>query len=207
MKSTALFAAATLASSIALGAGFDCQKAATRVEKLICENGQLGRLDSRLDSAYRLALNEAYPAEKPQLVSAQKQWLRSVRDRCDTTDCLLRAYSERLAVLSLVKTEKSAAEYVLDEKELADQVSSFEEALRQSGIGGKLSHCNIVIRLLEPGIAGHDAGYGAICDWNAHPMMLCDDTMIGKLTLKLGSFAISSRTLADYTQANCPPGG
>lgn len=210
MRMSLVIAAAFLPGSGVLAASFDCQRAGTRVEKLICADPLLGRLDSQLDTAYRIALRAGIAAEKQAVAAAQKEWLQSVRDRCDSVDCLVAAYSDRIRVLAVVKTDRAAAKYVVDRHELQAEVSSLENALHRSGVAGKLSRCDIAIRLIDPNPlgSGRDVGYGAICSLNEREVMLCDDTMAGKLTLKLEGFTGSSgRDLADFTQANCPPGG
>lgn len=207
MRIKLLLAVMLLPVSTALSASFDCQKASTRVERLICDDGVVGRLDSQLDAAYRIALAVAYPTEKPDLVAAQKTWLKSVRDPCDSVECLVAAYSDRIRVLTLVRTDTASAEYVVDQQELARQEAAFASTLRRIGLPGKLGECKFVVRLLDRGDNGRDASYGAICTWNEREIMVCDDTMVGKLTLKMYGYGVSGRTLADFTQANCPPGG
>jgi uncharacterized protein len=57
----AVLAVALFAAGHALAASFDCAKASTRVERLICADKDVSALDDRLASTYRLA-KAAYPA-------------------------------------------------------------------------------------------------------------------------------------------------
>jgi hypothetical protein len=105
------------------------------------------------------------------------------------------------------QTNTSTAEYVVDRQEFESQASSFERDLNRSGIPGKLSSCKMIVHLVDQTTPGRDASYGAICTLNARDVMICDDTMVGKLTLKLYGFSESAQVLADFTNANCAPGG
>ena len=66
-------------------ASFDCAKAATPVETLICSDGELASADQDLGEAYKAALarDKADPARLTALRAAQKEWVAG-RDR----DCL-----------------------------------------------------------------------------------------------------------------------
>jgi len=83
--------------SSAQAASFDCAKAAARVEKLICGDAELSKLDEELNTAYKAALQDEISAKSIRLV--QKQWLRD-RNRCADADCLKRSYKSRLTKLS-----------------------------------------------------------------------------------------------------------
>jgi hypothetical protein len=71
------------------------------------------------------------------------------------------------------------------------------------------SHGHVVVHLLDPNIggSGREASYGAICTLNNLGIMVCNDTMVGKLTVKWLGFTYTGTSLADFTQNNCPPGG
>ncbi|WP_330948302.1 DUF2939 domain-containing protein [Thermomonas sp. LB-4] len=76
---------------------FDCAKAATRSEQLICSDSELARLDSSLAGVYSAA--RARSANKDALKKAQNQWRSSTRDVCTDVPCLMRAYKERIGHL------------------------------------------------------------------------------------------------------------
>lgn len=77
-------------------ASFDCDKARSRVEKLICTNAGLGELDEKLNTAYAGAKASLQPAESTRLTQDQIQWLRSVRNQCTDRTCLEKDYTARL---------------------------------------------------------------------------------------------------------------
>jgi uncharacterized protein len=66
--------------SVCYATGFDCEKASSKVEQLICEDGSLSDLDDELNRTYTLLLNIHM---KPAILKAeQKKWLVSVRNAC-----------------------------------------------------------------------------------------------------------------------------
>lgn len=87
-------------------ASFDCAKATTSVEKLICSHSGLSDLDERLADAYREALAET--KDENSLRQSQRKWLASVRNRCKDLDCLVVAYVDRL--VELTRPEAKAEE-------------------------------------------------------------------------------------------------
>lgn len=67
-------AAGVLAASVASAASFDCAKAQSRVEKAVCTDPELSKLDSDLAAAYRDTLAVA---NRPATVRAeQREWVR-----------------------------------------------------------------------------------------------------------------------------------
>jgi uncharacterized protein YecT (DUF1311 family) len=80
-------------SSAAQGASFDCAKAGTKVEKMICDNPEISKLDEELSAAYKTALQDQSNADA--IKQAQKQWMKE-RNGCANSDCVRRAYEVRL---------------------------------------------------------------------------------------------------------------
>lgn len=83
------------------GASFDCGKAQTWVEKLICESKELSKLDDDLAVAYTFALR--FNNKTASVRQEQKQWLKE-RNSCTDADCLKDAYAARIQKLSLEQT-------------------------------------------------------------------------------------------------------
>ena len=81
----------------ASGASFDCAKASTASEKLVCSDQGLSGLDERLAEAYRQALKKAPHREV--LKKEQQQWIGTVRDACTDAACMSAAYEARIAAL------------------------------------------------------------------------------------------------------------
>ncbi|WP_244923243.1 hypothetical protein [Ochrobactrum quorumnocens] len=97
---------------------------------------------------------------------------------------------------------------ITDKQAISERAADFESDLNQLGIAAKLN-CNLLIG--SQGESGHES-FGAICDMNISgkkptSIMLCNDTMIGKLTIKAFGFSENKSELAAFTEMNCRPGG
>lgn len=100
MKFIRLSAAALLSTFISThvqAASFDCVRAESQIEKQICSEPQLSRLDDDLLTAYTKALKQS--TAKESLKIGQRNWLADVRNRCASEACLKEAYISRLAQL------------------------------------------------------------------------------------------------------------
>lgn len=75
-------------------ASFDCRKASTQVENLICADSALSGLDDDLERAYRTA-----KIGNSDVRVNQRDWLLNVRNQCTTNVCLEVAYTNRLNAL------------------------------------------------------------------------------------------------------------
>lgn len=73
---------------------FDCGKARTLVEKLICANPRLARMDARMAIAY-FTLRTRGDLSR-QLLNEQRVWLRESRNRCESLDCLVEEHTKRV---------------------------------------------------------------------------------------------------------------
>jgi uncharacterized protein len=82
----------------AQAASFDCEKAVTKVEKLICGNSELSKLDEELSASYKTALQDEKQADS--IKQAQKQWMKE-RNSCDDAACASQAYKDRLKTLGI----------------------------------------------------------------------------------------------------------
>jgi uncharacterized protein len=90
------------ASHSVQAASFDCAKAQTKVEELICADAELSQLDEELARAYTTALLDKKQADA--IREAQKLWLKS-RNECPDANCIKRAYEMRLPLLALGSVE------------------------------------------------------------------------------------------------------
>ncbi|EIC23551.1 lysozyme inhibitor LprI family protein [Thiorhodovibrio frisius] len=92
-----------IAAAQVSAAGFDCAKAQSWVEKTICADPALSRLDDALTRSYRAALRKTSKAAA--LRASQRDWLSNQRDTCSTSDCLISLYRTRLEQLEQVTTD------------------------------------------------------------------------------------------------------
>lgn len=91
-------------------ASFDCSKAATEIEHLICTDPRLSDLDSELSRSYRKAReSERLINNKPMLQEQQIIWLRDIRNRCSNVECLRTVYEQRISQLEVPVTPDNCA--------------------------------------------------------------------------------------------------
>lgn len=77
---------------------FNCGKARTSVELMICAHQDLAEADVKMASAYKSALARASNRDK--LTADQIAWRKNVRDRCNDVTCLREAYKTQIDRLS-----------------------------------------------------------------------------------------------------------
>lgn len=82
----------------AAGPSFDCARASTAVERMICGDAELRALDLGVARFYASGMRNSRPARA---VREQREWL-AMRDQCDAQACLRQAMMERLSRLSEV---------------------------------------------------------------------------------------------------------
>lgn len=123
-----LFAGAT---SLAHSASFDCTMAATAIEKTICSDSRLSDLDSQLNQSYKKLLSAS--TNPYFLKSEQRDWLATVRNKCQDAACLGQAYTDRIArldgITALATTPLSQAAAITNPK---DQPSPNDTAVTAS---------------------------------------------------------------------------
>lgn len=83
---------------------FDCRKATTTVEKLICTNPELSKLDVGLAEMYKEAVSKA-----PSIRDDQRSW-NVEKNKCTDTDCLKATYEDRISELTnfIVRHDRAA---------------------------------------------------------------------------------------------------
>lgn len=126
-----MFKSAVFAVSLAMAGGvqaqsgpsFDCDKAASKVEKMICQSPELAELDSKMAAMYKpdagkwyVRLHAAWlvlgaldiAKDQASLIREQQGW-RKLLDQCADLACVKRRYAERQAVLKAQKTSVARA--------------------------------------------------------------------------------------------------
>ena len=121
-RASFILAGVALAACDATGAAsFDCAKAAAPVEKMICASPEVSALDGQLGALY----GQAKSAEAVR--ASQRDWLANVRNKCGTTDCLVQAYTARIADLRNTAPVAAAACAVTSASLLGDWHNSSGE--------------------------------------------------------------------------------
>ncbi|MGF6769477.1 uncharacterized protein P3T18_001947 [Paraburkholderia sp. GAS199] len=95
---TAAKSETTQSSQPSIAASFDCSKASSKIEKLICSSPQTADADRRLASVYRTAASKS--ADQSALKQQQRDWLTKERNACGDTTCLVTVTEARIQVLS-----------------------------------------------------------------------------------------------------------
>lgn len=94
----------------AQAASFDCRKAQSAVEKMVCSDGELTKLDEELAQIYGEVLKKA--PDEASLKKQQRAWLKA-RNHCQEISCLRDHYQGRLAVLNEANVFKAEESYSL----------------------------------------------------------------------------------------------
>lgn len=102
MKSIGLVLAGFLSASIAHAASFDCAMAHTKIEKMICGDAELSKLDEDLGQAYRHALQREDVKQGAR--ESQRLWLKSTLGACQDAACVKQAYQSRIKELGLTSS-------------------------------------------------------------------------------------------------------
>lgn len=107
-EETAQAAAETKVDDNAITPSFDCAKAKIEVEKLICSDPELARLDREMADKYNAMYQQMrkenpdldrYNQEYPKLlVRRQKGWIK-IRNKLKNIDALKKAYNEQIGVI------------------------------------------------------------------------------------------------------------
>jgi uncharacterized protein YecT (DUF1311 family) len=97
MERLAFAASGFVIVAAAHATGFDCSKASTAVERMICANPQISKLDDELNAKYKAAL--ADPDMKNIAQKRQRFWLKQ-RNDCNNEGCIRIRYENRIDELT-----------------------------------------------------------------------------------------------------------
>lgn len=88
-------------------ASFNCEKAKTWIEKLICKDGELIRLDREMSASYKVLISILSSSDKKEVRKNQIEWLKTRDKACDNIkiddaarNYLSAYYSERITELN-----------------------------------------------------------------------------------------------------------
>ncbi|MBB3180232.1 lysozyme inhibitor LprI family protein [Variovorax sp. Sphag1AA] len=80
-----------------IAASFDCRKAATASERIICSNPQAAESDRDMASAFGLAMQGT--SNPSRIQSNQREWIAKVRNACQDAQCVISVNGDRAAAL------------------------------------------------------------------------------------------------------------
>jgi len=215
-------------SPCALAASFDCGKAASDTEKLICSDAETSALDGKLQQAYKTALAATDAYGKKALAKEQRNWITYTRGICQDTTCLRQVYTARIAVLA--RNEKNIVNDTPDNcikpsgklnydgclnlviyRDPNDRISSLNQSLEQQKQSGKIIGCSRLIDL-PLGTVGGENTFGGTCilqdGSQRKDVEICYGDMGGAFQMQLTSPQdASDKHLIDFTYTQCyaPP--
>jgi uncharacterized protein len=91
---------------LAFAASFECRKASSLSERMICSDEKLSALDSELGGLFQVVLG--LPSAPRDVRLSQQKWLASIRDHCESAQCLTEAYQRRLDKLYEISAKHTA---------------------------------------------------------------------------------------------------
>jgi uncharacterized protein len=95
MKFSSTVLALVLCSPLVNAASFNCDRAKTFVEKVVCSDPLLSKLDDALAENYKGMLNSDFGNSQKSLKTAQIKWIKGL-NQCKDNQCLIDAYRKRV---------------------------------------------------------------------------------------------------------------
>ena len=214
-------------SPYALAASFDCNKAASATEKLICSDAETSALDSKLQQAYKTALAAASEAvDKEALAKEQRNWIKYTRGICQDSACLQKVYTDRIAVLA--RNDKNIVDSTPDNcikpssvgeskdndclniiiyRDPNNRVDSFNQSLARQKLSSKIIGCSRLIDL-PVGNANSNDSFGGLCiledGVKRATVEICNADMTDKFQLQpISTQDTSDKQLINFTYTHC----
>jgi hypothetical protein len=202
-----------------MAASFDCSKATSSTETLICKDTQTSALDGKLQQAYKAALAAVASSSKKALIEEQRHWITYTRDVCQDEICLQQAYTGRIAVLArnekdiinnqscVVPSGGTGCANVVAYRDPSIRIQSFNQSLALAKHPGKIISCTRLINL-PVGTVGSNNSFGGICTLQSNSQRttveICDDDMFGHFELRSAEPRnVSGKNLIDFTYEHC----
>jgi len=201
----------------AMAASFDCNKATSATEMLICKDAQTSALDDQLQQTYKTALRVVAPSSRRALIEEQRHWITYIRNVCQDKACLQQAYTARVGVLA------SNEKYIINRSEctIPDgtscrstvhyrdpniRIESFNQSLIAQKKSGHIIGCSKLVNL-PVGYANSNNSFGGVCtlqDNGARTTVeICDDDMFGHFSMQPASSDLSEKSLTEFTHSKC----
>lgn len=90
--------APVIATPAEIRPSFNCAKASTNAEKLVCSDAELASLDVSLSAAYKQHLSNS--GDRTASKKEQVAWIKSLNATCSDVECMKDEYQKRINVLS-----------------------------------------------------------------------------------------------------------
>lgn len=210
-----LFVVSFLFVATASGASFDCRSASTAIERIICKDAALSKMDDDLSLNYKKTLNSLDDSYKENFIKEQRAWLKFSRSLCDDASCLRRAYEVRNK--QIAACDSGCSDIVEDYASNSEQHNlvifrdanarnhSFNRDLKSRKLGQVLG-CEALVDIAV-GTAHGNNSFGGLCKVRTVSetkyMMVCDDDLTGHFQMVKASRDTSNHELADFTIKYC----
>ncbi|XHS77774.1 lysozyme inhibitor LprI family protein [Burkholderiaceae bacterium UC74_6] len=215
------------------GPSFDCTRASTRMETMLCNEPELAAQDLKLSDDYqRMLVSLAELPARRQLAALQQKWLQQRDAVCgqgaNPKECLARSYSEQEYVLqhwipvpsspqevqSLTRSWFQSADmvyrgqryFVAREPDANERKASFNTALAAHHLVA-VDSCALLVGLPVDTAHGNHS-YGGVC-WQSsesarRAVMVCDDDMMGHFGFRvISKRKVSIEELAHFVADEC----
>lgn len=208
-----LFLSCAVLCGAVQAASFDCRAADTPVEKLICSDAQLSKMDEDLARRYEKIVANLNADDKREFMQAQRSWLKNSRSLCDDVACLRRSYETRIHMLEacdatcgdLVESYAFDGERhnLITIRDSNEHNRSFNEDLLKANLD-TVSGCESLVEIAV-GTAHGNQSYGGLCKLRNESgfFLICNDEMFGHFKVVKTVGSASRRELADFTFRNC----
>jgi len=91
---SAIYISSSLSATTVYAASYDCKLAKTKIEKFVCADAVLSKLDENLDKVYKARMKASVTPGVDR--AAQRNWQKVTRERCPDRNCLLSVYRNRI---------------------------------------------------------------------------------------------------------------
>lgn len=163
---TAFFLLALFASPT-YSASFDCSKASSDNEKMICKNPTVSKLDEDLGVAFKPLRNSGI------FRTIQSDWLLNVRDNCESVQCLEEAYSEQVGFLTRVPTIPKVQEVNLAPLHKDEVYSAYDDLWSHWTLAGLPGDDKSTVRTILAAANASDGLHVIAFEGNFDPKLFC----------------------------------
>ena len=143
-----LFLLLLLIPNLVMAASFDCAKASTRHEKMICDNHELNKADEHMGRLYKQVL-----ALDPQELKEQRKFNKKYRGCSELDECISLVEGRNKILEFRVKAEQKNTESQLVAKESVDDkwvANIIDESSVNAKVNGQVTHGDgLHIRLVK----------------------------------------------------------
>lgn len=165
--STLALLVSSLFANFAYSASFDCGKASADIEKTICNNPTVSKLDEELGTVFKpLRYSGIFR-------TVQSEWLIDVRDNCESVQCLEEAYSEQIGFLTRVPGIPKRQEFSLAPLDKEKSYSAYDDLWSHWTLAGFPGDDNSTVRSILSATNASDGLHVIAFEGNYDSKLFC----------------------------------